>query len=143
MNPIAVSAVGGIIGAVGQVLDDLVTTDKERMDAQIELAKIDASLLTAQMDVNKAEAGHTSIWVAGARPAILWIGAAAMAWTFVLHPMLVWCWALMQAKGWIPQGMPSPPTLQSDELWVIISGILGIGGYRTLERVKGVIPPGK
>ena len=143
MNPLAVSAVGGIIGTIGNVIDGLVTTDAERMSAQIELAKIDASLLTTQMEVNKAEASHASIFVAGARPAILWIGAAAMAWTFVLHPMLVWCWALMQAKGWIPQGMPNPPTLQSDELWVIISGILGIGGYRTLERVKGVIPPGK
>ena len=138
MNPLAVSAVGDIIGSIGNVIDDLVTTDKERLDAQIELAKIDASLLTTQMEVNKAEASHASIWVAGARPAILWIGAAAMAWTFVLHPMLVWCWALMQAKGWIPQGMPNPPTLQSDELWVIISGILGIGGYRTFEKVKGV-----
>ena len=138
MNPIAVSAVGGIIGTIGNVIDDLVTTDAERMSAQIELAKIDASLLTTQMEVNKAEASHASIFVAGARHAILWIGAAAMAWTFVLHPMLVWCWALMQAKGWIPQGMPNPPTLQSDELWVIISGILGIGGYRTFEKVKGV-----
>lgn len=138
MNPLAVSAVGGIIGTIGNVIDDLVTTDKERLDAQIELTKIDASLLTAQMDVNKAEAAHASIFVAGARPAILWIGAAAMGWTFVFHPMLVWCWALLQAKGWIPMGMPSPPTLQSDELWVIISGILGIGGYRTFEKVKGV-----
>jgi hypothetical protein len=133
LNPVAT-----IVGAVGGIIDSVYTSDKERMDAQIELAKIDASLLTAQMDVNKAEASHASIWVAGARPAILWIGAAAMAWTFVLHPMLVWCWALMQAKGWIPQGMPNPPTLQSDELWVIISGILGIGGYRTFEKVKGV-----
>ena len=133
LNPVAT-----IVGAVGGIIDSVYTSDKERLDAEIELAKIDASLLTSQMDVNKAEAGHTSIWVAGARPAILWIGAAAMAWTFVLHPMLVWCWALMQAKGWIPQGMPNPPTLQSDELWVIISGILGIGGYRTFEKVKGV-----
>ena len=143
MNPLAVSAVGGIIGAVGGIIDSVYTSDKERLDAQIELAKIDASLLTAQMEVNKAEASHASIWVAGARPAILWIGAAAMAYQFLVYPLLAGCWALMQAKGWIPQGMPNPPTLQSDELWVIISGILGIGGYRTLERVKGVIPPGK
>ena len=58
MNPIAVSAVGGIIGTIGNVIDDLVTTDKERLDAEIELAKIDASLLTSQMDVNKAVSIH-------------------------------------------------------------------------------------
>ena len=38
MNPLAVSAVGGIIGTIGNVIDDLVTTDKERLDAEIELA---------------------------------------------------------------------------------------------------------
>lgn len=92
MNPLAVSAVGGIIGTIGNVIDDLVTTDKERMDAQIELAKIDASLLTAQMEVNKAEASHASIWVAGWRPGVGWVGVAAMAYQFLVYPMLVWCW---------------------------------------------------
>ena len=138
MNPIAVSAVGGIIGAVGQVLDDLVTTDKERMDAQIELAKIDASLLTSQMDVNKAEAAHASIWVAGWRPGVGWVGVAAMAYQFLVYPMLVWCWALLQAKGWIPATLTPPPMLDTDALWVILSGMLGIAGARTFEKVKGV-----
>ena len=91
MNPLAVSAVGGIIGTIGNVIDDLVTTDKERLDAEIELAKIDASLLTSQMDVNKAEASHASIWVAGWRPGVGWVGVAAMAYQFLVYPMLVWC----------------------------------------------------
>ena len=89
MNPLAVSAVGGIIGTIGNVIDDLVTTDKERMDAQIELAKIDASLLASQMDVNKAEASHASIWVAGWRPGVGWVGVAAMAYQFLVYPLLV------------------------------------------------------
>lgn len=138
MNPLAVSAVGGIIGAVGQVIDDLVTTDKERLDAQIELAKIDASLLTAQMDVNKAEASHTSIFVAGWRPACGWIGAAAMAYQFIIYPFMVWAWALMQANGWIPGTLTHPPMLDTDALWVILTGMLGIAGARTFEKVKGV-----
>lgn len=138
MNPLAVSAVGGIIGTIGNVIDDLVTTDKERMDAQIELAKIDASLLTAQMEVNKAEAGHTSIWVAGWRPACGWVGAAAMAYQFLLYPFMVWAWALMQAKEWIPSSLAHPPMLDTDALWVILTGMLGIAGARTFEKVKGV-----
>ena len=138
MNPLAVSAVGGIIGAVGQVIDDLVTTDKERLDAQIELAKIDASLLTTQMEVNKAEAGHASIFVAGWRPACGWVGAAAMAYQFLLYPMLVWGWALLQAKGWVPDSLKPPPMLDTDALWVILTGMLGIAGARTFEKVRGV-----
>ena len=138
MNPLAVSAVGGIIGAVGNVIDGLVTTDAERMSAQIELAKIDASLLAAQMEVNKAEAGHTSIWVAGWRPACGWVGAAAMAYQFLLYPFMVWAWALMQAKGWIHTSLAHPPMLDTDALWVILTGMLGIAGARTFEKVKGV-----
>ena len=138
MNPIAVSAVGGIIGAVGNVIDDLVTADAERMSAQIELAKIDASLLTSQMEVNTAEASHASIWVAGWRPGVGWVGVAAMAYQFLVYPMLVWGWALLQAKGWIPSSLAHPPMLDTDALWVILSGMLGIAGARTFEKVKGV-----
>ena len=118
MNPIAVSAVGGIIGAVGQVLDDLVTTDKERMDAQIELAKIDASLLTAQMDVNKAEASHASIWVAGWRPACGWIGAAAMAYQFIIYPFM------KRVTGWVHMFLGLAIAMAPAGGWVGVSGTI-------------------
>lgn len=133
LNPI-----GGIIEAVGGVIGDLVTTDKERLDAELELAKVDASLLTGQMEVNKAEARHASIFVAGWRPACGWIGAAAMAYQFLLYPLLVWGWALMQANGWISTTLNAPPMLDTDALWVILTGMLGIAGARTFEKVKGV-----
>ena len=89
MNPLAVSAVGGIIGTIGNVIDDLVATDAERMSAQIELSKIDASLLTAQMEVNKAEASHASIWVAGWRPGVGWVALPRWLTSFWFTP----CWS--------------------------------------------------
>jgi hypothetical protein len=52
--------------------------------------------------------------------------------------MLVWAWALMQAKGWVPNELKPPPMLDTDALWVILSGMLGIAGMRTAEKVKGV-----
>lgn len=133
LNPIA-----GIVEAVGGVIDDLVTSDKERLDAEIELRKIDAGLLTAQAEVNKVEAAHASVFVAGWRPAIGWVGAAAMAYQFLLYPLLVWCWSLLQAKGWVPADLNPPPMLDTDALWVILSGMLGIAGMRSVEKVKGV-----
>ena len=94
MNPIIL---GGIVDAIGKIADDLFTSDKERLDAQIELqkvnieaAKIDASLATGQMEVNKAEATNTSLFVAGWRPAIGWVGAASMLYQFLTYPFLVW-----------------------------------------------------
>lgn len=133
LNPI-----GGIIEAVGGVIGDLVTTDKERLVAQIELTKVDASLLTGQMEVNKAEATSGSLFVAGWRPACGWIGAGAMGYQFLLYPILVWIWALLQAKDLVPVTLSAPPMLDTDALWVILTGMLGIAGARTFEKVRGV-----
>lgn len=142
MNPIVV---GGVIEAIGKIADDLFTSDKERLDAELELrrigieaSKIEAGLVQAQIQVNQEEAKHSSIFVAGWRPAIGWIGAASMAYQFILYPLLVWAWALIQAQGWVPAGMQPPPMLDSEALWVILSGMLGIAGMRSLEKVKGV-----
>lgn len=135
---------GAIVEAVGGIIGDLHTSDKERLDAQIEMTKlglesdrIEAGLVSGQLDVNKAEAAHESIFVAGWRPAIGWVGAAAMAYQFLLYPLLVWCWSLMQANGWVPATLASPPMLDTDALWVILSGMLGIAGLRSVEKVKG------
>lgn len=140
MNPLILS---GIVDAIGKIADDLFTSDKERLDAQIELqkvsieaAKIDASLATGQMEVNKAEATNASLFVAGWRPAIGWVGAAAMLYQFLIYPFLVWGWALMQAKGLVPITMSAPPMLEAESLWVILSGMLGIASLRTVEKVK-------
>lgn len=142
MNPFAL---GGIVQAVGQIADDLITTDKERLDAELELRKlgleerrIDAGLLQGQIDVNREEAKSSSLFVAGWRPAIGWICAAALAYQFLAYPLLVWAWALLQARGVVPVGLQSPPMLNTDALWVVLSGMLGIAGLRTAEKVKGV-----
>lgn len=135
---ISAIGIGGIIEAVGKVADDLITTDKERLDAEIALAQIDAGGAQSQIAVNVEEAKSASLFVSGARPAILWIGAVALGWTFVAHPMLVWCWSYLQAQGWIAPGQMPPPTLDNDALWVIVSGILGLGGFRSVEKVRGV-----
>ena len=130
--------IGTVIDSVGKIAGDLITTDKERMELELRAKELDQAIDLAQIEVNRTEAQHSSIFVAGARPAILWVGAIAMAWTFIVHPMLVWAWALFQANGYIPAGLQPPPTLDSEALWVIVSGILGLGGFRTFEKTKGV-----
>lgn len=130
--------IGTVIDSVGKVIGDLHTSDKERLELELRAKEIDQSIDLAQIEVNRVEAQHSSVFVAGARPAILWVGAIAMAWTFIAHPMLVWAWAILQANGYIPAGLQPPPTLDSEALWVIVSGILGLGGFRTFEKTKGV-----
>jgi len=130
--------IGSVIESVGKVAGDLITTDKERMQLELEGRKLDQAGDMAQIEVNKVEAAHASVFVAGWRPAIGWIGAAALAYQFLLYPLLLWVWTWLQGMGWIPSNLQPPPVLKADELWVILSGILGIAGMRSFEKTKGV-----
>lgn len=130
--------IGAVIESVGKVADDLITSDKERIELELEAQRIAQAGDLAQIDVNRTEAQHSSIFVAGWRPAIGWIGACALAYQFLLYPLLTWIWAWAQAAGHLPPSLQPPPVLDADALWVILSGILGIAGMRSFEKSKGV-----
>lgn len=103
-----------------------------------ELAQLDADLklATGQMEVNKVEAASSSLWVSGWRPAVGWCCAAAFAYKFVAAPMAAFILAAI--------GHPVElPVLDFTEMSTVLLGMLGLGGLRSLERIKGVIPPGK
>lgn len=142
MNPLLI---GGIVEAVGKVADDLFTSDKERLQAQLEFekvgleaARVDADLIGKQIEVNKEEAKHSSIFVAGWRPAIGWVGVASLCYQFLVQPSLTWGWAAAQAQGWVPGNMAPPPPIDTEPMMVLLTGILGIGTLRTFEKVKRV-----
>lgn len=130
--------IGTVIESVGKVASDLITTDKERLEMALREKELDQRLDMTQIGVNQTEAQHSSIFVAGWRPAIGWIGAAALAYQFLLYPIMLWGWTWMQGMGWIPRELTPPPVLEADQLWVILSGILGIAGMRSFEKSKGV-----
>jgi hypothetical protein len=129
---------GTVIDAVGGIIDSVHTSDEERARMALEDKKIDASLQMGQIEVNIQEAQHKSIFVSGWRPAVGWCGVAAMAYQFILYPILIWGWALLQANGYVPATLTAPPMLETDALWVILTGILGIGGMRSFDKTKGV-----
>ena len=135
MNPLGI---GAIIDSVGKVASDLITTDKERIELELEGKRIDQATDLAQMEVNKTEAQNQNLFVAGWRPAIGWVGAGAMAYQFLAYPLLVWSWTWMQAEQIVPQDVKPPPMLDTEALWVILSGMLGIAGMRSFEKTRGV-----
>lgn len=130
--------IGTVIESVGKVADDLITTDRERLELALREKEIDQRTELAQLEVNKAEASTGSLFIGGWRPAIGWIGASAMAYQFLLYPIAMWIWVYLQGIGWIPKELAPPPVLEADTLWVILSGMLGIAGLRSVEKVKGV-----
>jgi len=126
-----------IIQGVGSILDNLITTDEERAKLALQDKALDVSLLQGQIDVNREQAKHASVFVAGARPALLWTGVGALTYQFMVYPLLTWAWALLQAADWVPRDMGPPPMLDIEALMVLMTGVLGLGGYRTFEKVKG------
>lgn len=135
MNPLLIPA---IVNGVTNIIDSLVTTDKEKLDAQIELGKlqlegqkVEAGLLQGQIDVNKEEAKHTSIFVAGWRPAVGWACVGGLVYQLLMRPLLGW----VATNLW---GWSEPPTLDFDTLMTLLFGMLGLGGYRTFEKFKKV-----
>ena len=105
---------------------------------KLENKKLDTSMLLSQLELNKQEAKHSSIFIAGWRPAIGWIGALALAYQFIIYPFLMWLWTFLQSQEIIPQNISYPPILDIEALWTIISAMLGIGAFRTIDKIKGV-----
>jgi len=130
--------IGSVISGVGGIIDNLHTSDEERLQMGLEDKRIDAGMSQGQMAINRAEAGHRSFFVAGWRPAIGWVGALAMAYQFLLYPFLIWLWAILQAKAIVPKELTPPPILDTSALYTVVLGMLGIGGMRTWEKTRGV-----
>ena len=91
------------------------------------LAKIDL----AQIEVNKVEAASRSLFVSGWRPCVGWVCAAALAYTYVLQPMFIF---ILAQTGHLVE----MPALDIAGLMPILMGLLGLGGLRSYEKVKGV-----
>jgi hypothetical protein len=123
---------GGIVQSVGKIIDDLHTSDKERMDAQLEVAKIEAGLKQGQIDVNKAEAQHQSVFVSGWRPFIGWVCGCGFVYQYVVRPMLPWVLTVAGIND-----VPPLPALDGS-LMELTVGMLGLGALRTFEKTKGV-----
>ena len=137
--------IGSIIDGVGKVAGDLITTDKERLQMaledrklDLEQARIDQATDLAQVDVNKIEAENPNLFVSGWRPAVGWVGVLGLAYQFLGYPLMQWIWAFGQGVDLIPKGLAPPPDLQTDQLMVLLSGLLGFGGMRSFEKSKGV-----
>ena len=85
-----------------------------------------------QLEINKKEAEHSSLFVAGWRPGIGWICGFALGWNYIIQPIGSW---VAFISGADLEGMPK---LDTGELTTILLGMLGLGGLRTYEKRIGV-----
>ena len=122
----------GTVGAFGAAIDSIFTNDEERMQARAMLKRIEQAPQALQIELNKAEAGHASIFVAGWRPAVGWVCVAGLAWNFIAQPLIGWLGFL---AGYNLSGAPE---LDISELLTILAGMLGLAGLRTREKEQNV-----
>lgn len=111
----------------------------EELHQQGDIAKLNAhvQLLTGQMAINAKEAEHKSIFVAGWRPFIGWVGGLALAYQFIFYPLMLWLWHMVSIFVEIPTGIEPPPVLPADDLYTIVLGMLGIGAMRSYDKKNG------
>lgn len=135
MNP-------ALIPLIGSVIDRLFPDPKAAGEAKLklmemtqtgELAQLAATtdLAKGQLEVNKVEAGNSSVFVSGWRPAVGWVCAFSMFFKYIGGPLLV-------VVGGYTGVAVKLPDIDAMELMPILLGMLGLGVYRTVEKVKGV-----
>jgi hypothetical protein len=115
---------------IDRVIPDKEAAEKAKREMQLELVNNINDIAKAQIEVNKTEAAHRNVFVAGWRPFIGWVCGAAFAYHFVLQPIFVFALA---AYG-VSLDLPS---FDMGALMTVLTGMLGLGGLRTFEKMKG------
>jgi hypothetical protein len=130
-----IPVVTALLPALGTLIDRLIpdraAAEKAKAEMEQQLVTAANAAAMAQVEVNKVEAGHSSVFVAGWRPSIGWVCAAGLAWAFVVAPVASWALMVMGVKAELP-------AIQFDHLFELVLAMLGIGGLRTFEKLRGV-----
>ena len=126
LNPLA-----GIAGSVIEGLDDLFTSDEEKANATLRLTELLQKPHNLQAMANIEGAKHSSVFVAGWRPAIGWVCAIGLGYQFLILPFA----GLINAFYALPAELPA---IQAAELSTLVMSLLGLGGLRSYEKAKGL-----
>lgn len=125
-----------LIGPVTGLLDKFIEDKDQKAKLAHEIATMSEKhaheLAQGQIEVNKAEASHRSMFVAGWRPFVGWTCGVALAWHFVIQPLIVFISAYFAVQ------LPTLPTFDMDSLMTVLLGMLGLGGLRTYEKKSGL-----
>jgi hypothetical protein len=140
MNPLITTILGGlnIDGIIGRFFPSKEKAQEFKALMEQELVKQEGEITraalaaqAAQIEVNKAEAASGSMFIAGWRPFIGWVCGSALCVHYIIRPLLPWFATVF--------GFTVPPIPGLDDsLWELMAGLLGLGGMRTFEKMKGV-----
>lgn len=132
-----------LIPAVTSIIEKVIPDPAQAADAKLralelaqkgDLAALDAELRLAleQIKTNQVEAQQDN-FRGGWRPATGWVCVAGLCYQFIVQPILPWLIGLFGAT------VPALPAIDNETLLLLLTGMLGLSGLRTVERVKGKV----
>lgn len=130
-----------LIAPITSIIDKLIPDKQAAAAAKIKLVELEQSgdlaelnamveMNKGQMGINKQEAAHKSLFVAGWRPFIGWVCGIGLAWEFVGFKVASFA---VQASG----STLAIPTVTDEKLMELTLAMLGMGALRTYEKLKG------
>ena len=125
-----------LIGPVASLLEKFIEDKDQKAKLAHEISTMAdrhaLELAKGQLEINKVEAQHRSLFVAGWRPCLGWGLLIAMIWHFVLAPFVMFVCAFAGVD------IPDLPFFDMESLMTVLLGMLGLGSLRTVEKVKGL-----
>ena len=138
MSLAGATALGGVagklVGSVGGVLDDLITSDEERANVEIAMERIRQLPELKELDERIALARHPSIFVAGAWPFVIWAAGVGIAFNVIAVPLLNWLGTVRYGAA----GFAPIMVLDWDHLMVLAGLAGGTSWIRHMDKVRGV-----
>jgi len=127
--------IGSLAGPIAGILDKFIEDKDKKAALAHDIAtmaeKHAHEVVKAQLEINKAEAEHPSLFVSGWRPAVGWVCVLGMAGNFITIPFTNMVLELLEYDVVIP-------LIDMETLLPVLLGMLGLGAMRTVEKVKQV-----
>lgn len=109
------------IQAIGNIVDDIHTSDLEEIEAKTKLQQVSNSLMVLQAEITKQEAAHRSVFTSGWRPAVGWLCVLILLQQYFIFPIF-----------------DKPVTVYPEHFENLLLGMMGIAGLRTIEKSRGL-----
>jgi hypothetical protein len=130
----ALDPVSAALDIGSKLIERIWPNPADQAAAQLELLRLQQSgelaIITAQTKINEVEAANPNVFVSGWRPAAGWVCVMGLFYTFFGQPLLGWL------SGYL--GIAVPPNIDTGDLFILLGGMLGLGGMRSFEKLNGV-----
>lgn len=119
------AGIAPLLAAAADIVGRFIPDPQKKAEAQIEVMKLQMAPDMAQLDINKVEAASENVFVSGWRPALAWLCIVGLAFPYIIGPLM---------GIWLPEAhMPKFPI---EHLENLIYALLGLGAFRTVEKIK-------